>query len=549
MCGRFDYFCQNKTCLMDSFGDLIRIARESKGLFLRQVAASVDIDQAIISKFERGERRPTREQVERFISFYKLNKKQLFTSWLSDKIAHSILDEDNAEEALIAALQKVKSIKKIIMKNKLKVAELFAGVGGFRLGLEGWQGKSASSFYKKNLDSNFEVVWSNQWEPSTKIQHASAIYEKMFGRDNHSNHDINQVNTSDIPDHDILCGGFPCQDYSVAKQLSKSQGIEGKKGVLWWQIHRILEEKGDKKPDYVFLENVDRLIKSPVAQRGRDFAIILASLSDLGYAVEWRVINAADYGMPQRRRRVFIFAYNKKSLVYKKIIDPIKWIRETGLFSRTFEIANDNGIVFPFEIQGNLVDVTKNFNKKTGGKGAFGNTGIMIDRQVWTFESKPNYDGTRLTLGDIIEDSKDIPKEYYLDDELEKWNYLKGAKKEPRKKSNGEVFYYTEGPMSFPDPLDKPARTIITSEGGKTASRFKHVINQKGKLRRLIPIELERANMFPDNHTEGANDTKRAFFMGNALVVGVIEKVGLSLMELLEEASSKKKVNQKHQLL
>lgn len=421
------------------------------------------------------------------------------------------------------------------MSNKLKVAELFAGVGGFRLGLEGWKGKSASSFYKKKLNSNYEVVWSNQWEPSTKIQHASMMYEKMFGSDAHSNNDISSVKTSDIPDHDLLVGGFPCQDYSVAKQLSKSQGIEGKKGVLWWQIHRILEEKGENRPKYVFLENVDRLIKSPVSQRGRDFAIILASLSDLGYTVEWRVINAADYGMPQRRRRVFIFAYHKTSSINNKIKNPIEWIKESGLFARAFEISNDNGFMFPFEIQGNLVEVTKDFNKKSGGKSAFGNTGIMIDRQVWTFESKPNYDGERLTLGDIIEESKNIPAEYFLDSELEKWNYLKGSKKEPRKKSNGEIFYYTEGPMSFPDPLDKPARTIITSEGGKTASRFKHVISQNGKLRRLIPIELERANMFPDNHTEGANDTKRAFFMGNALVVGVIEKVGISLGQLLKE--------------
>lgn len=435
------------------------------------------------------------------------------------------------------------------MKKELKVAELFAGVGGFRIGLEGWMGKSATSGYTKKIDSIYKVVWSNQWEPSTKTQSASTTYEKKFGSEGHSNQDISLVNTSEIPDHDLLVGGFPCQDYSVAKQLSKAHGIEGKKGVLWWQIHRILEEKGDKCPDYVFLENVDRLIKSPVSQRGRDFAIILASLNDLGYAVEWRVINAADYGMPQRRRRVFIFAYHKKSQVFKKLNNPIEWIRETGLFANTFEILPDNGMMFPFELQGNLVEITKNFNKRLGGKGAFGNTGIIIDRQIWTFDSKPNYDGPRQTLGDIIADLKDIPNDYFLDEDLDKWSYLKGAKKEPRKKSNGEVFYYTEGPMSFPDPLDKPARTIITSEGGKTASRFKHVISQQGKLRRLIPLELERANMFPDNHTDGVSDMKRAFFMGNALVVGIIEKVGLSLKALMEDLPSKKKANRKPQLL
>ena len=175
---------------------------------------------------------------------------------------------------------------------QLKVCELFAGVGGFRLGLEN--------------TGHYRVVWSNQWEPSTKMQHASLVYEARFGIENHSNVNIETVETKNIPDHDILVGGFPCQDYSVATSLKNSKGLIGKKGVLWWSIHRILTEKKNK-PKYLFLENVDRLLKSPSTQRGRDFAIMLRSLSDLGYAVEWRVINAAEYGMPQRRRRVFFW--------------------------------------------------------------------------------------------------------------------------------------------------------------------------------------------------------------------------------------------------
>ncbi len=174
----------------------------------------------------------------------------------------------------------------------IKVVELFAGVGGFRLGLE---------------KSDYKVIWSNQWEPSTKMQHASMVYEARFGKKNHSNEDINDLvanNIDSIPDHDMLVGGFPCQDYSVATTLHNSKGLKGKKGVLWWAINRILEYKKNK-PKYLFLENVDRLLKSPASQRGRDFAVMLQSLNDLGYAVEWRVVNAAEYGMPQRRRRVF----------------------------------------------------------------------------------------------------------------------------------------------------------------------------------------------------------------------------------------------------
>src|SRR3990172_2866355 len=145
--------------------------------------------------------------------------------------------------------------KKIMQKKgtgKIKVVELFAGVGGFRLGLE-----KASNKYK--------IIWSNQWEPATKSQHASNIYVKRFGKENHSNKDIAQVLSSDIPDFDLLVGGFPCQDYSVARILSQAEGLKGKKGVLWWEIYRILNEKKEK-PQFLILENVDRLLKSPAKQ-------------------------------------------------------------------------------------------------------------------------------------------------------------------------------------------------------------------------------------------------------------------------------------------
>ena len=423
--------------------------------------------------------------------------------------------------------------------SKLKVIELFAGVGGFRIGLEGYKGKSSSSNYTKKLSSNYKIVWGNQWEPGTKVQHAADVYIEKFGDKEFSNEDITEVKTKDIPDHDLLVGGFPCQDYSVAMQLNRSKGIQGKKGVLWWEIHRILLEKKRKKPNYLLLENVDRLIKSPVTQRGKDFALMLASLSDLGYIVEWRVINAADYGMPQRRRRVFIFGFHKTSELYKKYKSSKDWSQKDGVLAKAFPVIKEKSVqkeLFEgFEIKGSLVEITKNFNKERGSVGVFENSGIMDNRNVVTYKVKPNYKGKKTTLKDIIIPYKDVAHEYFLSEsDLDKWKYMKGAKKEPRKKSNGEVFYYCEGPMSFPDPLDRPARTIITSEGGITPSRFKHVIEQRGKLRRLTPIELERANMFPDNHTALSADTKRSFFMGNALVVGIVEKIGLTLTKAIK---------------
>lgn len=418
------------------------------------------------------------------------------------------------------------------MENEIKVVELFAGVGGFRLGLEGWNGKSASSGYKKTLKSPYKVVWSNQWEPSTKTQHASLVYENRFGKNGHSNEDIAQVDVSSIPDHDLLVGGFPCQDYSVATTLKNSKGLIGKKGVLWWSIHKIISEK-ENKPKYLFLENVDRLLISPSGQRGRDFAIILQSLNELGYAVEWRVINAADFGMPQRRRRVFILAYLQGTNIYESIREttPIEWILEGGTLAEAFPVTSENSL-FPteFKLKGDIVSISENFNKN-GTTGLFENTGLMINGFVTTLKTQPNYDGNFTILKDLIQNGE-VTSEFYIDkNDLDKWIYLKGPKKEMRKNAQGFEYHYSEGGMIFPDPLDKPSRTIITGEGGKSPSRFKHVIQTPKGYRRLSPVELERLNMFPDDHTklEGVSDTKRAFFMGNALVVGVIEKIGIAL--------------------
>jgi len=429
---------------------------------------------------------------------------------------------------LFSFYQKVEEQKTMnmqISQDYIKTVELFAGVGGFRIGLENVNSHSKS----------FKVVWSNQWEPSTKVQHASQIYEKQFGYANHSNEDISKVSVEDIPNHDLLVGGFPCQDYSVASTLKNSHGIVGKKGVLWWEIYRILEEKKDKAPKYLLLENVDRLLKSPANQRGRDFAIILSSLNNLGYAVEWRVINASDYGMPQRRRRVFIFASKKDTIFYKNLKNKSSMdnISKNGIFAKTFPIKQiENKNILTNKLSNDLVDITDNFNKETPKQNAFLDAGYMINGVYYTSKVEVNYEDEYSVLGDFLQDENTVPKEFYInDEELEKWKYQKGSKSIERiNKTTGHKYTYSEGSMGFPDCVTKPARTIITGEGGASASRFKHVVCINGKHRRLTPLELERLNMFPDNHTEGIADTKRAFLMGNALVVGIVEKLGESIL-------------------
>lgn len=407
--------------------------------------------------------------------------------------------------------------------NKIKVVELFAGVGGFRIGLEG-----ASDAY--------ETIWNNQWEPSTVHQDASLVYRARFGSTGHSNKDINTVPTDEIPNHDLLVGGFPCQDYSVASTLSRSGGIEGKKGVLWWQIYRILNEKGENRPNYIFFENVDRLLGSPAKQRGRDFAIILASLADLGYVVEWRVINAAEYGMPQRRRRTYIVGYREGSYVSNKVHDLKDWTLYEGVLAKAFPFKPKDNTFSEFEIEGTIKEVSDNFNKD-GKNSPFGSAGIMRNRCVYSVNAEAVYDGPSMTLGGNVVDETLVPEEFFIsEEEVAKWEYEKGAKKIERTSKEGFKYTFSEGGMAFPDSLDKPSRTIITGEGGAAASRFKHVIlTPSGRYRRLIPIELERLNMFPDNHTchPDVTDGRRAFLMGNALVCGIVQQIGKSLYRFI----------------
>ena len=538
-----------------------------------------------------------------------------------------------------------KAPKAKLAKSPLKVVELFAGVGGFRLGLE-----------KVAKGKAFKVIWSNQYEPGSAKQWASRAYEYAFRKHKDSKHSNKLIEDAiaagEVPKHDVLVGGFPCQDYSVAKPNNQSRGIEGKKGVLWWSIYEIAEKH---KPEYLILENVDRLIKSPAKQRGRDFAIMLKCLAMLGYIVEWRVINAGEYGMPQRRRRVFIVGYkpNSKQGQLTNCADKKVILFNQGILAEAFPVQEykpDSKIpkktkakkiveAINGELDLNMEnhclnkephELTDSFNKGNTQDNPFKSAGLMIPTEdgkafVWTEKVYPKFSGKSKNMGDLLVDEKKVPREFYIDKAtLGSWVYQKGNKDQVRTnylttfdeikalfakadikceltnsqkrawgkkletywkenptsgeplKLNAEgdeksvdvpwqliadtrfEYSFKEGPLPMPDPLDRPLRTIITSEGGTSPSRFKHVICcgcaaswkirakplnhdcvKAGKFRRLTPVELEKGNMFPANHTRYAiiegkkveiDPKHRAFFMGNALVVGAIEKIGHSLV-------------------
>ena len=390
------------------------------------------------------------------------------------------------------------------------ICELFAGVGGFRLGFD-------------RLDSGWKTTWFSQWEPGAKTQWAHECYVQHYGDSAdmndayHTGEDISTVDKNAIPDHTLLVGGFPCQDYSVAHTLASSEGIEGKKGVLWWQIRDTLIAK---KAPFCILENVDRLLKSPAKQRGRDFGVILACLSALDYSVEWRVVNAAQYGAAQRRRRTFIFAYRNDTVYGKKMAEMSaeSVIRDSGFMVHAFPITEMDKIT-DTSISSDIVDVSDHF------KFAFENAGYMHDGVVYTTKIT-EAEEPPILLGSILQHNVE-EKHYIPGDKMAKWTYLKGAKKIPRKSADGHEYTFSEGPIAFPDPWDRPGRTMLTSES--TLNRSTHVVSDPGtgRLRLLTPVETERLQGFDDEWTNtGMPDRMRYFCMGNALVVPMITRMG-----------------------
>jgi len=483
-------------------------------------------------------------------------------------------------------------------QQRITVAELFAGVGGFRLGLEG---------------DDFEFVFSNQWEPGETAQWASQIYGERFGSDGHTGNSIHDFTfptegIADIPDHDLLVGGFPCQDYSVARTISGELGIKGEKGKLWVDIARIIRHKRPR-PKVVLLENVPRLLNSPANARGLNFAIILNDLLKEGYHVEWRVINAADYGMPQQRSRVFILAYRTSGAGQNYRINGTSHFgcRNSGSREKmsTWMLGKKGDSEWlpgpfaeKFPCNGELPEEPQRvppLDYKFSSKSSpFGNAGYAWkygyyddegkkhrEYNFWTTKVKAYYDEEYQTLGDVLE--KKFDKKYEIDPaRLDEWRYAKSTKNEfrLRKKDRDNVdpellkrydecmnapfgkrramwmdeewrarfkaavgedsfYHYDEGTMGF-DELDSPSRTMVTAEIGSTPSRMRHIFEyEEGKYRRLMPIEAERLNMFPDDWTliDGISDSRRGFLMGNALVVGVIERLREPIGKLICDRS------------
>lgn len=420
----------------------------------------------------------------------------------------------------------------------MNVLELFAGVGGFRIGLE-----NANPDY-------FRTLWSNQWEPSRKSQDAFEVYNYHFPDSENINISIADITDEQFAEMnaDMIVGGFPCQDYSVARSKKNEQGIEGQKGVLFWEIIRATRII---RPRFLILENVDRLLKAPSKQRGRDFAIMLTAFNNLGYSVEWRVINAADYGRSQRRRRVFFFIYrndipfahqmDQRFEEQEQVFDENRYddyIFHEGLFATQFPIMNTpvkKRHVY-YELPEDIVEVSDNFS------GTVWNTGVMRHGRYYSIDTAPNYDGKPITLGEILQNEEEVPEKFFINDpaKLEKFQYLRGPKRIERTSADGHTYIYSEGGMSPTDDLNLPGRTMLTSEG--TVNRSTHFLHVNERYRLITPVEAERLQDFPDNWTalkrlsDGTitevSDKMRMFFMGNALVTDIVKKIAEFIVEI-----------------
>lgn len=421
----------------------------------------------------------------------------------------------------------------------MKVFSMFDGVGGFIIGLNN-AGEDA-----------FQTLYSNQYEPSKKAQDAFDVGVHRFPGLEHIGMDVAAIPNAKFEEMrergvDMIVGGFPCQDYSVARSKKHEMGIEGKKGVLFWQIIRATEHI---KPKYLVLENVDRLLKAPSKQRGRDFAVMLTAFNQLGYSVEWRVINAAEYGCAQRRRRVFFFIYRNDTAWARHLDQEFEggdvsfetykdYLLKKGLFARQFPVAEEpaKGRIHFNRLGDDIVEVSENFSD-----GKMWNSGVMRHGVFYTCETTPIFERA-VTLGEIVQPDDEVDGRFYLSDEkVEKFKYLRGPKKLERVSSEGHTYTYSEGGMSEFDSLDLPGRTMLTSEG--TVNRSTHFLKTDRGYRLLTPIEAERLQGFPDDWTrykknpetgeiEEVSDRMRWFFMGNALVTTIVTRIGKELKKI-----------------
>lgn len=319
----------------------------------------------------------------------------------------------------------------------MRFVELFAGIGGFRLGLE---------------RAGHDCVWANEWD-----KYANKVYRSHWGECD--DRDIRSVDVGEIPRHDLLVGGFPCQAFSIA---GNREGFDDARGTLFFEIARILEAC---RPSHCLLENVKGLLSH---DGGRTFCRIIEVLGELGYCVEWQVLNSKDFGVPQNRERVFIHGFRGESGFS---IFPL--VRYDGVSSS--EGAEEQGVG-----QGSLRSVASTI---TAGyqKLNEGSTIVQVNN--------PRHSNNR-----VYDESGIAPA----------LRTMQGGNRQPKILSHS----WRNG-----DPARGGTGPLYSMEHSFTLDTSPHYV-VGDRIRKLTPLECERLQGFPDGWTSCLSNSQRYKCLG-----------------------------------
>ena len=419
----------------------------------------------------------------------------------------------------------------------MKYIDLFGGIGGFSYGI------------KQATKGKWKCVWYNDYD-----KFAVQTYNKNYGGE-YGAKDITTVKTTDIPDHDIICGGFPCQTFSIA---GKRKGFEDIRGTMFFEIVRIAKAKRTK---YLFLENVKGLLNH---NKGKTFTTILQTLEELGYETQWMVLNSKFFGVPQNRERVFIIASLRgepkpEILPFRENAGEVsgllegeeQWQMRLGHTKSEYApLQYKSNITRTMEANGSLsVYDRKGFDSRTKGfrenkkisptltqkMGTGGNNVPMVMNLQKRSADRPSLTkicpcgsnklyqkccGVPAGSGTLVK--KD--ETYCLDPQCSQGVVARALRARDYKGTPSPKYHYDKAEFNL-------VSGTITQAFGRSGHSKEEITmwekNQQsnGQLRRLTPIECERLQGFPDNWTEGVSDTQRYKQLGNAVTTKVIEAI------------------------
>jgi DNA (cytosine-5)-methyltransferase 1 len=380
----------------------------------------------------------------------------------------------------------------------MKYFSMFSGIGGFELGIQRAFNKQSTPFEQDGQGTNgdsdeveHDVLPTSRTTPlcvgySEIDKYAIKVYERNFN--GHTNYgDATKIDPSSLPDFDLLVGGFPCQAFSVA---GKRMGFDDTRGTLFFDIARILAEK---RPRHLVLENVKGLLSH---DSGKTFQTILGVLSDLGYRVEWQVLNSKDFGVPQNRERVYIIGHLGNQCVRQ--VFPINGTNGADIVQINNPVHSNDRV---YDTSG----ISPTLNTMQGGNRQPFVASVLTPDRV---EKRQN--GRRI---------KDDGEPSFTVTSQDRHGILTASRLVSYNRNDG-----VKGEIDV-------AHTLSSSDyRGLNRNQDQNAVLEDVRIRRLTPTECERLQGFPDDWTAGESDTQRYKMCGNAVTVNVVEAVIGSLI-------------------